>query len=67
MYELLTWRAGPPRGCDAALRSRGRAPVVRARRRWRCRMAGGHADGPTRTPVRGTTWQVRMAVGGPTG
>ena len=26
-------------------------------------MAGGHADGPTRTPVRGATWQVRMAGG----
>ena len=23
----LTWRAGPPRGCDAALRPRGRAAV----------------------------------------
>ena len=23
----LTWRAGPPRGCDASLRSRGRATV----------------------------------------
>ena len=29
-------------------------------------MAGGHADWPTLTPVRGTTWQVRMARGGPT-
>ena len=23
--QELTWRAGPPRGCDAALRPRGRA------------------------------------------
>ena len=30
-------------------------------------MARGHADGLTRTPVRGATWQVRMARGGPTG
>ena len=26
----LTWRAGPPRRCDAALRPRGRAQVARA-------------------------------------
>ena len=30
-------------------------------------MAGGHANGPMRTPVRGATWQVRMARGGPRG
>ena len=36
---------------------------------WPARGAGG-ADvlhGPTRMPVRGATWQVRMARGGPTG
>ena len=30
-------------------------------------MAGGHADGPTRTPVRSAPWEVKMARGGPTG
>ena len=31
----LTWRAGPPRRYDVALRPRGRARVARAGRRWR--------------------------------
>ena len=25
MHDGLTWRAGPPRGCDVVLRPRGRA------------------------------------------
>ena len=63
----LTWRAGPPRGATRHLRPSGRARVAHARRKWRWRVAGGHADGPTRMPVRGATWQVTLVSGGPTG
>ena len=28
MHDGLTWRAGPPRGCDVALRPRDRATGV---------------------------------------
>ena len=68
----LTWRAGPPRGCDAALRPRGRAAGAQSRCRRRIgrrHTAQGHAcpRGSTGMPVRGATWQVRLAYGGPTG
>ena len=39
----LKWCAGPLRGCDAALRPRGRAAVAHARRRWRT--GRGHVEG----------------------
>ena len=79
--QVLTWRAGPPgklmwharppRGCDVALRPRGRAWVAHARRMWRTgrrHVAGGHACPRVHAmPVWGTTWQERSVVGGPTG
>ena len=46
----LTWRAGPPRRYDVALRPRGRTRVAHAGRGWRCRVAGGHTDGPRGRP-----------------
>ena len=68
----LTWRARPPRGCDAALRPRGRAAggprdakvAHRARTRGRRpRMSTGvHADARV-----GAKWQRGSADGGPTG
>ena len=64
----LTWRAGPPHGCDAALRPRGRVAGgprgVQVAHRSRTR--GKRPRGSTRTPVRGATWQVGLAYGGPT-
>ena len=47
---MLTWHAGPPRGCDAALRPRGRRPRerVNADAREGRHVAGGLAgEGPT--------------------
>ena len=44
--------------CDAALRPRGRARVARVTRKWRWRVARGHADGSTWAPVWGATWQA---------
>ena len=44
--------------CDAALRPRGRAPAARARHRWCCCVAGGHADESTWAPMLGATWQA---------
>ena len=72
MHDGLTWHAGPPRGCDAELRPRGRATSGprRAQVAHRARARGRRPRGPcgsTRTPVRGATWQVRLAIGGPTG
>ena len=54
--QELTWHAGPLRGCDAALRPRGRtaggpheAQVARTR--------GKKPRGSTWMPERGTRWQ----------
>ena len=58
LTSRLMWRAGTTSGCDAALRPRGRAQAARARHMWRWRVAGGHADRSTRTPVRGATGQA---------
>ena len=41
----LTWHVGPPRGCDATLRPRGRAAGGPREGRWRTEcghMAGSH-------------------------
>ena len=52
----LTWRVGPTRGCDLALR-----PRVRAARGPReaqvARTCDRRPSGSTRTPLRGATWQ----------
>ena len=50
MHDGLTWRAGPPRGCDAALRPRGRA-AGGPREAWvadRARTRGRRPRGPRR-------------------
>ena len=62
MHDGLTWRPGPPRGCDAALRPRGRAAggPREAQVEHRARTRGRRPRGPrgsTRMPVRGATWQ----------
>ena len=55
----LTWRAGPPHGCDAALRPRGRAAggPREAQAAHRARTHGRRPLVSTRTPVWGATWQ----------
>ena len=64
------------RGCDVALRLRGRAAhgpregqVARRWHVWRGHVAGGHAGlhGSTRTPMRGATWRGGWGVKGPRG
>ena len=70
--RALTWRTGPPRRCDAALRPRGRARVARAVRRWRTRrghVAGGHVvhAGHADTPEGCHVAYGGLAMGGPTG
>ena len=65
----LTWHAGPPHGCDVALRPRGRAAsgpheAHVAHRAW---TRGRRPRVSTWAPVWGATWQVRSADGGPTG
>ena len=49
-------RAGPPRGCDAALRPHGRA-AGGPRKAQAARTRGRRPRGSTRTPVRDATWQ----------
>ena len=66
----LTWRAGPARGCDVALRPRGRATAgpreaLVALTRGRRSRGRVHADGSTRTPVRGAIWHVGSDMEGP--
>ena len=66
----LMWRAGPPRGCDVALRPRGRAAggPREAHVAHRARTHGKRPLGPcesTRTPVRGATWQRGCQLEGP--
>ena len=58
----LTWRARPPRGCDVALRPRGRAAggprKAHVAHRARTRGTRPHVSTQsTRTPVWGATWQ----------
>ena len=72
MHDGLTWRAGPPRGCDAALRPCGRATgglhgAQVAHRAWTRGRRPRGPHGSMQTPVRGAMWQVRLAVGGPMG
>ena len=52
----LTWRTGPPHGCDAALRPRGRA-VGEAPEAHRARPRGRRPRMSTRTSAWGATWQ----------
>ena len=60
--DELTWRAGLSRGCDVALRPRGRATSGLREAQWRGHLAGGHADARVRHHVaRG------LAIGGPRG
>ena len=62
----LTWRAGPPHKCDAALRPRGRAKVSHAQDA----ATGLGAKRPRKSTwalVWGATWQEGTAVGGPMG
>ena len=68
----LTWRARPPRGCDVALRPRGRttggpreAQVVhRARTRGKRPRVSTRVHADARE---GATWQEGLASEGPTG
>ena len=60
---MLTWCAGPPRGCDAALRPRGRATGGPARgasgaQGADTRQVATQSTRSTRAPVRGATWQT---------
>ena len=66
----LTWHAGQPRGCDAALRPRGMAAggPCGAQVAHRARTHGrGQAcpHGSTRTPMWGATWQGGRQMEGP--
>ena len=64
MAHALTWRTGPARGCNAALRQRGRA--ARGPREAQVAHARGRRlHGSTRTPVRGATWKVGRQLEGP--
>ena len=60
----LMWLAGPARGCDAALRPRGRAALGQ-REAQVAQTHGRRPRGSTRTPARGTTWQGGWRVKGP--
>ena len=54
------------RGCDVALRPRGRATAgPRGAQVALARVAGGQADGPMWAPVWGTTWQEGSQGEGP--
>ena len=54
------------RGCDVALRPRGRATAdPRGAHVALTRVAGGQADGSTWAPVWGATWQEGSQVEGP--
>ena len=63
MHDGLRWHARPPRGCDVALRPRGRATggPRGAQVAHRARTRGRRPRGSTRMPVRSATWQVRLA------
>ena len=63
----LMWRAGPPRGCDVALRSRGRAAggPREAQVAHRARTRGKRPRVSTQTPVWGATWQWGWHMKGP--
>ena len=64
----LTWHAGPPCGCEVALRPRGRAvggPREARGRTRRDHVAGVHA-GPRGLPCRAPRGRG-LADGGPTG
>ena len=63
----VTWRAGPPHGCDTALRPRGRAAggPREAQVAHRARTRGKRPHGSTRTPVWGAKWQGGRQVKGP--
>ena len=63
----LTWRAGPPRRCDAALRPRGRAAggPREAQVAHKARTRGRRLRGSMQTPVRGATWQEGRQVKDP--
>ena len=71
-WRELTWHAGPPHGCDAALRPRGRVAggPHEVQVAHKTRTPGRRPSGPrgsTWAPVWGATWQVGLADGGPTG
>ena len=59
----LTWRAGPARGCDVALRPCGRASA--GLREAQVALTPGKR--PHGRVHMGATWQVRFVCGGPTG
>ena len=68
--DELTWRAGPPLGCDVALRPLGRATggPREAQVAHRARTRGRRPRVSTRVHAReGTTWREGLAYGGPTG
>ena len=57
----LTWHAGPARGCDAALRPRGRATTGPCE----AQVVGGHADAPEGRHVASKvgSWRAHGIVG----
>ena len=65
--QVMTWHAGPPRGCDAALRPRGKAAggLRGAQEAHRARTRGRRPRLSTRTSVWGATWQGGRQVKGP--
>ena len=68
----LTWRAGPPRRCDVALRPRGRATggPRKAEVAHRARTHGRKPRMSTRVQAdarEGAMWRERLASEGPTG
>ena len=69
---MLTWRAGPSRGCDVALRPRGRAVggPHEAQVAHRAQTRGRRPRVPTQVHAdarEGATWRERLACEGPTG
>ena len=70
--DELTWHAGPPRGCDVALRPHGRATggprdalvAYRARTRGRRPRVSTQVHADARE---GAKWRERLASEGPTG
>ena len=65
--QRMTRGARDQRGCDTALRPRGRAAHGPREAQVAC-TRGRRPHESTRTPVRGAMWRVeRLAVGGPTG
>ena len=63
----LTWRAGPPRGCDVSLRPCDRAAggSREAQVTHRARTRGRRPHVSTRTAVWGATWQWGRQLEGP--